>query len=1200
MQVISPSIRSKHRIPTDSEHSYGQIDAISIIVESPSITDYEFFMPFGGHVYELVAKTSSGSVVGTVSINGAPIVGMENVSIGTTRSTYLSAGNVSFTAGQLVTFSISSASTPSNLEVTIAYRRDTLRPVEELIKQIDDGEVSIGINGLDVNGTVTATKFKGDGSELTGLSTAEISSAIAYSIQRENHTGFQPISSVSGLQTSLNTKSSIGHTHAFSSITSKPDTLAGYGINDAIALLDSSNVFTGGIQTLAVRDKGGQVFNIKAYGGVADNSTDNTAAFNAAIAALPASGGIIYFPGTGIYRGNFLITRGGVTLQGDGSANNVNPTAYLAAYDNTKPVLQVGNDTGLVKGTKIRDLEFLGRNPTGTYDGAIGLFLSGGAYHTDITGIEVQGFVTNVKIENGATYPCSVTTFVQSKFGMSNLVTSSSSRSVYVHALTSNPASYCTAIYFIGCHFNGGNYGYIIENDGTDVHLNSTYIDGFGGHILLAAKTGSTYPFFKGADSILDLASSGIAVQNNFNSTTPYTDIVQGSIAMSNNGTYAFLDGTSYSVNGFPTMPYQSHATYPFIEGTLSFSDTSLTPLATRYTWSDDMRIYASNHGFNFEGKAGFQNNYIFGRSAKTEAVALKLNAGSVQHVITAGSDGVWTFAPAGNVRNQLSASGTWGIYPISGGSYFLVNNDGTTTFANNATFSSGLTTATMIGTTGAGLTLSAPSTKNVTITTNTSSGGKAVIQDTGNATLRLNANSGNTTPALNQIEFSDAGAQYWTVAGGTAAWTVNRWSPVNVFLDQPINISYSTGIVTIKDQMGKSSGLTRIYGTGNVTGLTVDSAGKADAVVSISSPYHIYPQQSSNPSTPSTGFTEFADSLGRVSWKRSDGYVRSFDSTLTADRVFSFPDSNTKFPIASQFLTLTGPTAARTITLPDSNFTAARIDAAQTFAAGAKQTFGADATNPGIALNGVTADPSSPANGIWLRTDTPALKYNDGAATRTILYSGGPLGTPSSGTLTNANGLPVATGISGLGTGVAAALATAVGTAGGFSTIDGAATLTNKTIDGASNTLQNLNASSITTGWTYANAPVGVVFAAPLTGVDLTSAVNSVFTIFTVPSGKTFVCTGGYIAITSATGTQTTGLTGAILNGSSGVQMTVTNTASTSFSATPKVVFLSPSTGSGSQYAVAGEIVKFKITQAQVGLSPFIGNVFATGFYFQ
>jgi hypothetical protein len=41
------------------------------------------------------------------------------------------------------------------------------------------------------------------------------------------------------------------------------------------------------------------------------------------------------------------------------------------------------------------------------------------------------------------------------------------------------------------------------------------------------------------------------------------------------------------------------------------------------------------------------------------------------------------------------------------------------------------------------------------------------------------------------------------------------------------------------------------------------------------------------------------------------------------------------------------------------------------------------------------------------------------------MVILGGPLGTPSSGTLTNATGLPIATGVSGLGTGVATFLAT-------------------------------------------------------------------------------------------------------------------------------------------------------------------------------
>ena len=61
-------------------------------------------------------------------------------------------------------------------------------------------------------------------------------------------------------------------------------------------------------------------------------------------------------------------------------------------------------------------------------------------------------------------------------------------------------------------------------------------------------------------------------------------------------------------------------------------------------------------------------------------------------------------------------------------------------------------------------------------------------------------------------------------------------------------------------------------------------------------------------------------------------------------------------------------------------------------------------------------------------------------------------LGTPASGTLTNATGLPVSTGISGLGTDVATALAVAVGSSGAFVTNGGAlgtpssGTLTNAT----------------------------------------------------------------------------------------------------------------------------------------------------------
>lgn len=68
------------------------------------------------------------------------------------------------------------------------------------------------------------------------------------------------------------------------------------------------------------------------------------------------------------------------------------------------------------------------------------------------------------------------------------------------------------------------------------------------------------------------------------------------------------------------------------------------------------------------------------------------------------------------------------------------------------------------------------------------------------------------------------------------------------------------------------------------------------------------------------------------------------------------------------------------------------------------------------------------------------------------VLVSGGALGTPSSGTLTNATGLPISTGLSGAGTGVLTALGVNVGSAGAFVVNGGAlgtpssGTLTNAT----------------------------------------------------------------------------------------------------------------------------------------------------------
>ena len=187
------------------------------------------------------------------------------------------------------------------------------------------------------------------------------------------------------------------------------------------------------------------------------------------------------------------------------------------------------------------------------------------------------------------------------------------------------------------------------------------------------------------------------------------------------------------------------------------------------------------------------------------------------------------------------------------------------------------------------------------------------------------------------------------------------------------------------------------------------------------------------------------------------------------------------------------------------------------------------------------------------------ALAVNVGSSGAPVV-NGGVLGTPSSGTATNLTGLPIATGVSGLGTGVATALAVNVGSAGAPVVNGGAlgtpssGTATNLTglplSTGVTGTLPVANGGTGQTSYTDGQLLIGNSTGNTLTKATLTA--GSGITVTNSAGGITIAATGGggsgdVVGPASATDnafTRFDGTTGKLIQNSTGATLSDTGGA--------------------------------------------------------
>ncbi len=122
--------------------------------------------------------------------------------------------------------------------------------------------------------------------------------------------------------------------------------ISALGTNQNITLAPSG---TGASVVTNLADKGGQVFNVKAYGAKGDGTTDDTAAIQAAIDAAGAAHGIVYLPpGTYDVSSTLEWPSSGadpVVLMGSGpSAGASNTQTVIKATAALSPILDVRDD----------------------------------------------------------------------------------------------------------------------------------------------------------------------------------------------------------------------------------------------------------------------------------------------------------------------------------------------------------------------------------------------------------------------------------------------------------------------------------------------------------------------------------------------------------------------------------------------------------------------------------------------------------------------------------------------------------------------------------------------------------------------------------------------------------------------------------------------------------------------------------------
>lgn len=288
----------------------------------------------------------------------------------------------------------------------------------------------------------------------------------------------------------------------------------------------------------------GQFVDVRAFTGFdATGATDSTAAVTAAVTQA-ASGTVkrVFIPPGARY--NAVVKDNNITIfSSSGNAIVTASGTTHRPWDITKPVLQVGDDTGNVYGVHIMDMSFEGIVSGG--QGAYGLVLGGGAQQMCGYNIESNHFTSHAFKAGPATdYPIQYNHFYHTTLSMNQIGACTAALGLY----NGSGSSWVSAIYFHGLDIQGSNYaGHAIELDSVGLYMLGGWIQTHSGHCINMLNNYSNAPRLVGYGNVeVAGGTDAIDVYNN----NPWITLwLTGDITFTDGSQIKTLDGNLHNFN---------------------------------------------------------------------------------------------------------------------------------------------------------------------------------------------------------------------------------------------------------------------------------------------------------------------------------------------------------------------------------------------------------------------------------------------------------------------------------------------------------------------------------------------------------------------------------------------------------------------------------------------------------------------------